>query len=154
MTLVVLRQINVRPFTSTKGDEPIMTAPEESQEDNEAAAGAPPIEGLTSQSGDDNNDTEGIPAAAEEGAEGGAAGEGEVETPPSPKPELVKRTSVKDRIRRVNSMERRSVKSKHSTDSPLNSQKVEYHYLIKIALMGDLGQSHSPVSKLANQFNT
>lgn len=129
---------NVKPFSfKGEGDGPVHTAPEESQEDNPVAANAPPIEGLNDETEENSNlavDT----AAAEE--QNGVKEEN---------PELVKRFSVKDRIKRVNSMERRSVNSKFSSDSPLNSQKAEYDFMFKLALLGDLAVGKSA---LQNQF--
>lgn len=131
---------NVKPFSNTAEDDgPVHTAPEESQADNPAAANAAPIEGLSL------DEEEPVEVTTPTLVVDAAAAEAEL----GEKPEMVKRTSVKDRIKRVNSMERRSVSSRFSTDSPLNSQKAEFDFMFKFALMGDLAVGKS---SLQNQF--
>lgn len=135
-----------KPFSTEGAEDVIITSQEEDQADDaERPVSAERVHLTVSvDSGYESTDASAAPEQTEEqtaeGATAAAPAAAAEEEMPAP---MVKRTSVKDRIKRVNSMERRSTSGRYAPDSPLLSQKLEYDYLIKMVIIGDLAVGKS-----------
>lgn len=143
------RTSNNTPFSGNPADGEQIIVTSQPEDHNSADSADDRVGGLTINPAAESmysiqsvDPSEGLPVVAEE-EESNFDASVAVAPPASPPAPMVKRTSVKDRIKRVNSMERRSTSGRYAPDSPLTSSKLEYDYLIKLAILGDLAVGKS-----------